>query len=408
MKNFLFGAASSAHQVEGNNKHSDWWEFEQRVLSKIGISSGLATDHYNRYEDDFTLAKQLGHNAHRLSIEWARIEPAQGKIDYNALEHYRTVLRTLKRMNITPIVTLWHFSTPLWFNEIGGFCDKHKNIEHFIDYAKFVVSELKEDLEYIITMNEPIVYAYNGYLTGDWPPQKKSFATYMRLISILADSHNKLYKELKTINPKFKISIAKNNQIFEAVRKDKIADNLLQKYFHHSWNHKFLNKVKHNLDFIGLNYYFYRSVRFDKTLIRNFYQYPYPTPRRTDMNWEVYPKGIYLTVKDLHKKYKLPIIVTENGVADDKDKLRQSVLKETLEWLFKAKDEGVDIQGYLHWALTDNFEWDKGFKPRFGLIKIDYNNLSRTIRPSALLYKDLIEKYTKKMENQKKAPFKKD
>jgi len=406
MKQLLFGAASAAHQVEGNNKHSDWWDFEERVLSKIGISSGIATNHYNLYEDDFELARQLGHNAHRFSIEWARIEPAQGKVDFSVIEHYRKVLRSLRRLNIKPVVTLLHFTLPLWFVQMKGFADSKKNIELFVEYAKFVVTELKDELEYIITINEPEVYAYNSYLTGNWPPQKKSSLINLKVINNLAEAHNKLYKELKSINPDFKISIAKNNQVFEAVRKNKITDTLLQKYFNYTWNHKFLNLIKHNLDFIGLNYYFYRAVKFDKTLIRNFYQYPYPTPRRTDTDWEVYPKGIYDIVKDLHQKYKLPILVTENGVADDRDKLRQSTLRETLEWLFKAKDEGVDILGYLHWSLTDNFEWDKGFKPRFGLIRIDYNNLSRTIRPSALLYKELIEYYSKKYSQKADQPKK--
>jgi len=171
-------------------------------------------------------------------------------------------------------------------------------------------------------------------------------------------------------------------------------DNLLVKYFKYSWNHKFLNQTKKYLDFIGLNYYFYRSVKFKSSLAKQFYQLPYPTCQKTDMDWEVYPKGIYLMINDLWKRYKLPIIITENGVADSKDKLRESMIKETLQWVFKAKKEGADIRGYIHWSLIDNFEWDSGFSPEFGLIKVDYKNFSRSIRPSALVYKDLINKYS--------------
>ncbi len=396
MKNFLFGAASSAHQVEGNNKHSDWWDFEAKILSKVGISSGIATNHYNLYEEDFTLAKQLGHNAHRFSIEWAKIEPAQGKIDFSVVEHYKKVIRTLHKKHITPIITLHHFTLPLWFAKQGGFLHK-KNIQTFIEYAKFIINELKdENIKYIITINEPNIYAYQSYLIGKWPPQKKNYFKYTKVLNNLAEAHNKLYKELKLIDENFKISIAKNIQVFKPERKRKIMDRLLTKYSNYSWNEKFLNSTKQNLDFIGINYYFYTNVKFNRHILKNAYQELYPTPRKTDLNWPVYPKGIYKITKHIYKKYNLPIIITENGIADDKDKLRQSMIKETLEWLFKAKEEGVNITGYIHWSLTDNYEWDSGFKPRFGLIKIDYNTLARLIRPSALLYKTLIEKYQNK------------
>lgn len=391
---FLFGAALSAHQVEGNNIHSDWWKFEQEVLSKKGISSDIATNHYELFDEDFELAKKLGHNAHRFSIEWAKVEPEKGKIDFTVIEHYKRVLASLKAHNLKPIVTLYHFTLPQWFAKRGGFLYK-RNISTFVDYAKFVAQELKDDLEFIITINEPVVYAYQSYLTGTWTPQKKKFRLYKKVLKNLAKTHNQLYHELKHISPKFKISVAKNNQVFEPARRHNILDNILVKYFKYTWNFQFLDRVKNSLDFIGLNYYFYRGVKFKRALAKNFYQFPYPTCRKSDMDWEIFPKGIYINIMDLQKRYNLPIMVTENGVADDTDKLRESFLKESLEWVFEAKKEGANVIGYIHWALTDNFEWDHGFDPRFGLIKIDYNNLSRTVRPSALLYQKLIEKYQK-------------
>lgn len=397
MKEFLFGTSLSAHQVEGNNMHNQWWDFETKTLSKKGIISGKATNHYELYDEDFELAKELGHNAHRFSIEWSRIEPREGQIDFNAIEHYRKVLKSLKDKNLTPVVTLFHFTLPLWFYKKNGFLDK-KNLRRFVDYSKFIVNELKDDIEYIITINEPQVYAYQSYLIGKWPPQGKKYRQYFKVLRNLAKAHRWLYKELKSIDKNFKISIAKNNQIFQPARKNNPFDNIITNYFDYTWNYHFLNKTKKYMDFIGLNYYFYRGVKFTKTLAKKFYQFHYPTCRKTDMKWEVFPKGIYTLLTELHKRYKLPIMITENGVADSTDKLRQDVIEETLEWVFKAKNEGVDIIGYLHWALTDNFEWDEGFKYRFGLIKVDYNNLARSIRPSALLYKKLIHEYMKKIK----------
>ncbi|MBU0668266.1 glycoside hydrolase family 1 protein [Patescibacteria group bacterium] len=395
MSDFLFGAATSAHQVEGDNRFSDWWDFEKRVLSRKKIRSGKASNHWELFEEDFKLAKELGHNCFRFSIEWAKIEPQEGQIDFDAINHYKEVLESLKEKNITPIVTLFHFSLPKWFAQKGGFLNK-KNLHIFVDYAKFITDELKQYLEYVITINEPVVYSYQSYLQGKWPPQKKKYLLYKKVLRNLAKVHIKTYHVLKNRNPKLKISIAKNNQVFEPARKGSPMDNLLVKYFEYDWNHQFLNRIRKCLDFIGLNYYFYRAVKFTSSLSKKFYQFPYPTCRKTDMDWEVYPKGIYLMTKDLWKKYKLPIIITENGVADSKDKLRESMIKETLQWLFKAKKEGVDIRGYLHWSLIDNFEWDSGFSAEFGLIKVDYENFARSIRPSALVYKDLIKKYSSK------------
>ncbi len=396
MQEFLFGAALSAHQAEGGNIHNQWYEFEQKILSKKNIKSGKSSNHYELYEEDFELARQLGHNAHRLSIEWARIEPEEGKIDFQEIQHYRKVLKSLKEKNIKPVVTLFHFSLPVWFCKKGGFLNK-KNISRFIEYSKFIVGELKDDIEYIITINEPQVYAYQGYLLGKWPPQKRKYFAYVKIIKNLVKAHKWTYNELKTINPNFKISIAKNNQVFVPARKNHPMDNAITNYFDYTWNYHFLNKIHKHLDFIGLNYYFYRGVKFTPTLARKFYQFHYPTCRKTDMDWEVFPKGIYMLLNELHKRYRLPIMITENGVADDTDKLRQDVITETLEWVFKAKKEEVDVIGYLHWALLDNMEWNEGFKYRFGLIKVDYNNYTRSIRPSALLYKQLIDKYTAQM-----------
>jgi beta-glucosidase len=400
MPNFYFGAGLSAHQTEGNNIHSDWWKFEQTTLKEKGITpSGQATDHWHLYEADFRLAKELGHNSHRFSIEWAKIEPQQGQIDYVALDHYKKVFESLAKNKLTPFTTLFHFSLPQWFADLGGF-EKKANIRHFVNYCKLIGATFRDQLQYIITINEPEIYAYHGYLIKKWPPLKNNYLLYNKVLKNLSLAHREAYESLKAINPEFQIGVAKNNQIFQADRKNNPFDHLISIFFKYWWNLSFLNHIRNHQDFIGLNYYFYRCVRADWKLVDEFCQTSYPTPRKTDIDWEVYPKGLYINILELYKKYKKPIIITENGVADHSDKLREEVIKEGLDWIFKARQEGAKVFGYLHWSLTDNYEWDSGFTPRFGLIKIDYDDaFLRTIRPSALVYRDLIKKYQKLLDH---------
>ncbi len=399
MANFYFGSGLSAHQAEGNNFSSDWWEFENTILKDQGLAtSGRASNHWELFEEDFKLAKELGHNAHRFSIEWAKIEPSQGQINYEAIAHYKKVFEALAKYKLTPFVTLFHFSLPKWFAELGGF-EKKDNIRHFSNYCKLIGTTFRDEMRYIVTINEPEIYAYHGYLIKKWPPQKGSYRLFNKVIKNLVLAHKTAHDDLKAINPEFQIGISKNNQVFRPDRPKNPLDFILTQYLRYRWNLYFLDAIKKHQDFIGLNYYFYRCVRADFKLVDTFCQISYPTSRKTDMNWEVYPKGLYVLLNELNSRYKKPIIITETGVADRTDKLREDVIKEGLYWTFKAKEEGVNVFGYLHWALLDNFEWDSGFDPKFGLIKVDYDdNFSRTIRPSALIYRDLIKKYQKDLE----------
>ncbi len=401
MPNFYFGTSLSAHQTEGNNFSSDWWEFEHSILKDKGLApSGLASNHWELFESDHKLARELGHNSHRFSIEWAKIEPSQGQVNYEAINHYKKVFASLSHNKLIPFVTLLHFSLPKWFADLGGF-EKKSNIRHYLDYCKLIGNTFRDEMKHIITINEPDIYAYHSYLINKWPPQKGRYLLYSKVLKNLALAHRLAYEDLKGINPDFQIGVAKNNQVFRPDRSGNPLDHLLSHLLHQQWNHRFLDMIRKRQDFIGLNYYFYRCVRADPKLVDTFCQMSYPTSRKTDMNWEVYPKGLYILLHDLHKRYKKPIIITENGVADKFDKLREDVVKESLYWTMKAREEKVDVQGYLHWSLIDNYEWDSGFEQRFGLIKVDYDeNFSRTVRPSALIYRDLIKKYQKQIEQE--------
>lgn len=389
---FYFGAGCSAHQCEGQNTRSDWWEFERTALADKGVFSGLAANHYELFDQDFELAERLGHDAHRFSIEWAKIEPEEGRIDPEAIAHYHRVFASLKKHGLAPFVTLWHFSLPKWFSDKGGF-EKKENLRYFIEYGKRMADEYAAEMTYIITMNEPNVYAYHGYVVGKWPPARKDRRQYETVLRNLVEAHKLLYRELKTRWPRLEIGVTQNNQVFKAARPFHPLDRFVKRYLEYKWNHFFLDRIRDSLDFIGLNYYFFRCVKFERALAKDYYQYQCPTPFVTDMGWEVYPEGISPMLDDLARRYRKPIIVTENGVADAQDRLRSDYIRETLEWLFAARERGAPVFGYLHWSLTDNFEWDRGFAPRFGLIEVNYADLMRTIRPSAWRYKELIERY---------------
>lgn len=387
---FLLGAAAAAHQVEGNNTNSDWWYWEQQGrLPK----SGLACDHYNRYEEDFQIAQKIGLNAMRISIEWARIEPEEGKWNAAAIEHYKKVLHSMKEYGLTRMVTLWHWTLPKWLADKGGF-ETPEGVEAFGRYAWFVAQNLGKEVDIWITINEPEVYVSGAYRQGKWPPFKKSLFLTWQVINNLILAHQASFKAIKEALGDVPVGIAKNNAYFGPDRSNNFLDRLVCFIADRISNHYFLQKIEKQLDFIGLNYYFYNRLRFDFPRVRetnlNFARGQLTLEdqiSRSDMGWFLYPKGIYYLLLDL-KKYHKPIYITENGLADYADTRRAKYLQETLNWVKKSQDEGADVRGYLYWSLTDNYEWDWGFGPRFGLVEIDYATQQRKIRESAKVFND--------------------
>ncbi len=257
-KDFFWGAATSAYQVEGDNVFSDWWEWEKRV--NVKEPSGKAARHYEFYAQDFDLAKELNHNCLRFSIEWARVEPKEGRFSQKELDHYKQVILALKERSLTPIVTLHHFTNPIWFAELGGWRNK-KADSYFLRYVEKVVSLLAEDVPFWVTINEPMVYTYFSYLLGTWPPQDKSLFYARQVTNNLVSTHIKAYHLIRAIYKKHnleypKISIAQNMQAFVACPltiKNKLAAYLRHKYY----NLEFVERLiaKRALDFIGVNYY---------------------------------------------------------------------------------------------------------------------------------------------------------
>jgi len=398
-ENFLWGSATASHQVEGGNVN-DWSIWEKKNAGRLAKESkkkfgklpvwesvkedaenpenyisGVACDHYNHYEEDFDIVKSLGQNAFRFSIEWSRIEPEEGRFDEKEIEHYRKVIKALHSRGIEPFVTLWHWPLPVWLNDKDGW-RSGEVVEYFARYTKRVAEALGTDVKFWITLNEPMVYATHSYFKGAWPPQKKNPLCLILVIKNLIKAHKVAYKILKEINKDSQIGISKHNVYFEAYGQ-KYINRLLKKALDWAWNFFFLSRIQDHQDFIGLNNYHHNRINygFNKN----------DDEKLSDMGWELYPKALYYGLLDI-RKYNKPVYITENGLADREDRYRAWFIKENLKSVASAMEEGLDVRGYLYWSLLDNFEWDKGFWPRFGLVEIDYKTLERKIRHSAYEY----------------------
>ncbi|MDO8492176.1 MAG: glycoside hydrolase family 1 protein [bacterium] len=413
---FLWGAATSAHQVEGTN-NNDWTEWEKKnalrlaseAKSKFGhlpnwkdiekeatnpnnYISGIACDHYNRYQEDFDLAKSLGHNAHRFSIEWSRIEPEEGKFDEVAIEHYRDVIKALRERGIEPFVTLWHWTIPLWASKRGGWENK-EIVEKFFKYADCLSREYKDLVKFWMPLNEPGTYVGMSYIQGAFPPRRRfALFTANRVFKNLMKAYRKSYKIIHRNIPGSQVGMS-HYAVYMFPYKNRAWNKFIVKILDYYRNWRFLNLVNDSNDFIGIQYYHTDNINFSPLMNGKwgFIDTKNKNSWITDMGWDIYPEGIYHLLKRAGK-YNKSIYITENGIADKKDLEREKFIKENLKWVKKALGEGVDIRGYFHWSLLDNFEWDKGFWPRFGLVEINRNTLERKIRPSALVYRDIIKK----------------
>ena len=378
---FLWGAATSAYQVEGGN-NSDWTKWHKG-------DAGRACDHYNRFREDFSIAKSLGHNAHRFSIEWSRIEPEEGKFNESELNHYREVILALKENGLEPFITLWHFTLPVWFAKKGGWLNKD-SVRCFERYVAKVVQTYRHlGVKFWITLNEPDdIYAFEAYSRGRFPPQQKSFLKTIRVLKNLIKTHKRAYKIIHQYDPNSQVGFANNVIYFEAYG-GKFMNRILKFLANRYWNFWFFRKTMPYHDFIGCNYYYHNRIKFNWLHPTKFFNRN-DNCEVSDIGFEIYPEGIYHVLKNL-KNYNLPVYILENGIADAKDEKREKFIKDHLYWIYKAIQKGVDVRGYFYWSLLDNFEWDKGFWPRFGLVKVDYKTFKRSVKPSALEYKKIIE-----------------
>lgn len=405
-KKFLWGASISTHQVEGSNQNQwtsweletaqvkvaqapynyqhlqNWDEIKSDVLNPENYVSGVAADHYNRYEVDFDLAKKLNFNVLRSGIEWSRIEPREGEFNKQAIEHYRKYFAEMKQRGITPVITLWHWTFPEWFGAKGGFA-KRRNVKYFTRYVKYISQQLGEHFGYVITLNEPTVYAAMSYHEHRWPPEKHSKFLMLWVLLNLAKAHRKSYKIIKKIEPKTTIGLAHQCGYYYA-GDDSWISSIIASLAHKFTNEFFINRVKRHQDFFGLNYYF--ANRVIGTRVHN----P-DTNKLSDLGWDMQPDKMRPLMNQLYAKYKKPMMITESGLADAGDTQRKWWIAESVKAVNGAIKDGTPTLGYIHWSLLDNFEWAEGFWPRFGLIEVDYKTQARKVRASAIWYGKLIK-----------------
>lgn len=382
---FLWGSATSAYQVEGGNVWCDWYEWEKRQ----GLERcGQAVQHYAKFKEDFALAKVLGHKAHRFSIEWSRLERERGVYIKAELSHYREVISELKKNNLKIFLTLHHFTLPTWLANIGGW-ENPESIDCFKKYVNLIVNEFGKDIDYWITINEPLVLATEGYLYGHWPPQVKSHRRMVKVVKHLTRAHQAAYQLIHQHMPGAQVGLAHNYFSLEPLHRPNYLDRLAAKRADNFWNKWLLDLTGASHDFLGVNYYFHQRAFASLNWRRGFVGFADPkkiNKETSSLGWEVYPPGLADVLCNLWRDYKMPLYITENGIAPIDEQQRERFIIKSTEEVLNVRARGVDVRGYLYWSLLDNFEWDKGWGPKFGLVEVDKNTFERRPRRAAQLF----------------------
>ena len=364
------------------------------------IPSGLACDQYHRFEADLDLAKSLGHTAYRFSLEWSRIEPEPGRYSDEALEHYSKVIQACRQRNLEPVVTIHHFTIPQWLAVQGGWSSS-KSVSAFSRWVERIADRLGSRVRWWVTINEPTVLVYKGYLTGEWPPGRRGDGFRgLQVLRHLMQAHRAAYSILhreaaRRNDPRPMVGLAHHIVWYTPCNPRSRTDRLATRIRHFVGNRLLLRACQGTMDFIGLNYYMRDFIHWAGwgpiSLLGAICSAGHHSDAgpRNDMGWEIYPEGLRKTLLEL-KEFGLPILITENGVCTGQDSVRQRFIEEHLHEMEAAMEQGVSLVGYLYWSLIDNFEWAEGFSPRFGLVEVDYTTLERRVRPSALKFAERI------------------
>ena len=406
-RDFLWGSATSAHQVEGNNRNNDWWAWEQEDGRILGNGrSGAACDWWENAEADIELMSQIGANAHRLSLEWSRIEPEPSVFDEEALSRYREILLAMRQRNIEPMVCLHHFANPMWLVEKGDF-DSELVVDYFQRYAAKAAQILGDLAPKWLTINEPMVYFVYRYLDGLFPePREGGWRAGLRAMSNMLRCHSVAYHSIKAARPEAQVGLAKHYRVIDAWpggnRLDRWWAGRVSRFFNDLWMESMVDgrlrwpfgrgRIKNlagAFDFVAINYYSRSLVRFPPRRGRLYETAAPPEATMTaDGFFELYPQGLFEAIRE-NLRYGKPIYIAENGLPDADDSQRPAFLLTHLREVWRAINFNFPVMGYYHWTLVDNFEWDRGWRQRFGLIALDPDTQERNWRPSGFLYREI-------------------
>jgi beta-glucosidase len=405
---FMWGTASAGYMTEGNSKNSDWYDAEMEDLKNppdkrvFAEPCGLAVDFWNRYEEDYELAKEIGVQVHRMSIEWARVFPEQDRPDEAAIERYGMMLDALRSRGIQTMLTLHHFVIPSWVAAFGGFLNRNTFMQHYRRYVELIVKRLGDKVDWWLPINEPSIVPLAGHLLAINPPFRQSFTDFGKSFITMMDMHASSYRIIKDHFPDAPVGVAYVYSAYKPDRENSRADKFGAWFSDWSLNKLFFKgietgraypsialwkKIEHlkgSLDFIGFNFY-------SKWYVRGLGQgEPRPDDKLSDRGYILYPEGMYEGLTYYGRKFDIPIIVTENGTDTTDESARIDYIDSHLRQILRAINDGIDIRGYMYWSLTDNWEWTYGFKSRFGLIHVDYETQERAIKEGGRWYADVI------------------
>jgi beta-glucosidase len=415
-KDFIWGTATAAHQIEGNNENTNWGEWEKKPGKiKDGSNAKIAVDGWNRAKDDVKLMKELGVNSYRFSLAWNKIEPEHGKINENALQHYDDLINELLANNIEPMITLHHFTHPLWFEQLGAF-EKEENIKYFVEFSKLVFKRYQDRVKFWVTLNEPNVFVTSAYFNTVFPPGKSDSKVGGEVLKNMLKAHVEVYRALKPSEggtQNVQIGLATSIFQFEPMRRWHLGDWAIARSSDAIFNETILGffrtgTMNYNvpldtsivytdldapktLDFIGVNYYSHFAYKFNFDFKKATQSIAVEGEEMTDMPYTIYTEGIYRAIEDA-AKLKKPIIITENGIADSRDDRRGKYINRSLYAVSKAIKDGYDIRGYYYWSLMDNFEWAEGYTQKFGLYEVDLQTQERKLREGSKVFVETVKK----------------
>ncbi len=398
----LLGTATSATQIEGGDENNNWARFAKEGKVKDGTTPTRAADHYVRFREDIDLMADMGMQIYRFGIEWSRIEPGRGRYDKGAIAHYRELIEYMVSKGIKPLLTIHHFTNPLWFEDMGAF-ENDESPSIFLSLVKKVVEAYGDIVSEYITINEPNVYATNSLLWGMWPPEKKSMSALINAFSNMTEAHILAYEYIHKARREMgyedtKVSFANHLRVFAPENPKnplhKACAGLSARLFQDAMTHAMMTgvcrfpvrrrkgvKKGRYYDFIGLNYYSRSTVSKLADGVRE-------GSNVNDLGWEIYHEGLLELAVELDKKYHAPIYVTENGTCDNNDSFRSLFIYDQLKLISETQNP---ITRYYHWSFTDNFEWKEGESARFGIVHVDYETQERRVKSSGRLYESIVK-----------------